>query len=172
MKQTVANLAKTKSGRRFAVLIPLRSLLSSVPCLLCLAVCLGCGQRNPLGTVPVSGKVTYNGQPVESATVSFIPDGDGRPATAITGPGGSYNLATLNWQGAVPGEYTVVVRKTDMALASTQPVTMEDALKLNNRPPPAPKELLPAKYADASRSPLKVEVKKGTKNAIDLPLAD
>jgi len=141
-------------------------------CVLAAVLSVGCGQRNPLGTVPVSGTVTYNGQPVEAATVSFIPDGDGRPATAITAADGSYNLATLNWQGAVPGAYTAVVRKTDMALASTQPVTMEDALKLNNRPPPAPKELLPAKYADASRSPLKVEVKKGQKNAIDLPLAD
>ena|SRR5438067_10115185 len=141
-------------------------------CLVALALCLGCGQHNPLGTVPVSGKVTYNGQPVEGATVSFIPDGDGRPATAITGPDGAYTLTTLNWQGAVPGQYTVVVRKTDIAPASTQPVSMEEALKLNNKPPPPPKELLPAKYSDATKSPLKVEVKKGQKNAIDLPLAD
>ena len=141
-------------------------------CLVAVLLCLGCGQRNPLGTVPVIGKATYNGQPVEGATVSFIPDDDGRPATAITLSDGTYNLTTLNWPGAVPGKYTVVVRKTDIALASTQPVTMEEALKLNNRPPPPPKELLPAKYADAARSPLKVEVKQGPKNAIDLPLAD
>jgi hypothetical protein len=141
-------------------------------CILVVALCLGCGQNNPLGTVPVSGKVTYNGQPVEGATISFNPDGDGRPATAISGSDGSYSLATLNWPGSVPGSYTVVVRKSDLALASTQPVTMEEALKLNNRPPPPPKELLPVKYGDATKSPLKAEVKKGAKNAIDLPLAD
>jgi hypothetical protein len=140
--------------------------------LLVLVLTLGCGKQNPLGTVPVGGKVTYNGQPVESATISFIPDGDGRLATAITGPDGTYNLTTLNWPGAVPGPYTVLVRKSDVALASTQPVTMEEALKLNNRPPPPPKELLPTKYADATKSPLKADVKKGSKNAIDLPLAD
>jgi hypothetical protein len=141
-------------------------------CLVAVLLCLGCGQSNPLGTVPVGGKVTYNGQAVDAATVSFIPDGDGRPATAKTGSDGTYNLNTLDWPGAVPGPYTVVVRKSDVALASTQPVTMEEALKLNNRPPPPPKELLPAKYSDATKSPLKVEVKKGPKNAIDLPLAD
>jgi len=140
--------------------------------LLLLALCLGCGQSNPLGTVPVGGKVTYNSQPVEGATVSFIPNGEGRPATAISAADGSYNLTTLNWQGAVPGQYTVVVRKTDVGLASNQPVSMEEALKLNNRPPPPPKELLPAKYADATKSPLKVEVKRGQKNEIALPLAD
>jgi hypothetical protein len=148
---------------------PLRELLAVCIAAVC---CAGCGQRNPLGTVPVGGKVTYNGQPVESATVAFNPDGDGRPATAITAPDGSYSLTTLNWPGAVPGQYTVVVRKSNVALASTQPVTMEEALKLNNRPPPPPKELLPAKYSDAAKSPLKVEVKKASKNAIDLPLAD
>src|SRR5262245_50737601 len=141
-------------------------------CLLVAAFCFGCGKSNPLGTVPVSGKVTYNGKPVESATISFIPDGDGRPATAISATDGAYNLTTLDWPGAVPGPYTAVVRKSDVALASTQPVTMEEALKLNNRPPPSSKELLPAKYSDATKSPLKVEVKKGAKNAIDLPLAD
>src|SRR5690348_11876448 len=113
IKQKAAKVAKRRSDperRCIALPIPLLSLLPSVHCLLCLAVCLGCGQRNPLGTVPVGGKVTYNSQPVEAATVSFIPDGDGRPATAISGPDGSYNLATLNWSGAVPGSYTVVVR--------------------------------------------------------------
>ena len=142
------------------------------PCLWVLLLTLGCGQRNPLGAVPVGGKVTYNGQPVERATISFIPEGDGRTATAISGADGTYNLTTLDWAGAVPGPYTVVVRKSDVALTSTQPVTMEEALKLNNRPPPPPKELLPAKYADVTKSPLKAEVKKGAKNAIDLPLAD
>jgi hypothetical protein len=51
-------------------------------------------------------------------------------------------------------------------------VSMEDALKLNSRPPPPPKELLPAKYSDATKSPLKVEVKAGQSNKLDLTLAD
>src|SRR6266576_391459 len=101
--------------------------------LLIAAFTLGCGPSNPLGTSPVSGKVTYNGKPIEGATVSFIPDGDGRPATAITGPDGSYSLTTLNWPGAVPGQYTVILRKTDHVPASDQPVSMEEAEKLNAR---------------------------------------
>ena len=137
--------------------------------LCCLA---GCYQGNSLGTIPVTGKVTYNGQPVEGATISFMPDGQGRPATAISSSGGAYELSTLDSKGAIPGPYTVVVRKTEISLASTAPVSMEDALKLNNKPPPPPKELLPAKYADAAKSPLKFEVKKGQSNSFDLPLAD
>jgi hypothetical protein len=132
----------------------------------------GCYQGNSFGTIPVTGKVTYKGQGVEGATISFMPEGQGRPATAISTAGGAYELSTLDSKGAIPGPYTVVVRKTEIPLASTAPVSMEDALKLNNKPPPPPKELLPAKYADAAKSPLKFEVKKGQTNTFDLPLAD
>src|SRR5687768_7723562 len=132
--------------------------------LLLLTTISGCGPGNKLGTAPVTGTVTYRGQPVDGATVSFIPDGDGRPATAITKAGGAYQLTTLDSEGALPGQYTVLVRKMEISPASTQPVSMEDALKLNNRPPPPPKELLPAKYGDAAKSPLKFEVKKGQAN--------
>jgi hypothetical protein len=132
----------------------------------------GCAPSNPLGAVPVTGKVTYKGQPVEGATVSFIPEGDARPATAITAAGGVYRLMTLDTPGAMPGPYTVVVRKTEIPPDTAQGVSMEDAVKLNNRPPPPLKELLPAKYGDATKSPLKFEVKKGLANTLDLPLAE
>jgi hypothetical protein len=132
----------------------------------------GCSSGNPLGAVPVTGKVTYKGQPVAGATVSFLGEGDTRPATAVTASDGSYALMTLDYRGAVPGTYAVVVRKTELPIESLQPVSMEDAVKLNTRPPPRPKELLPAKYGDASKTPLKFEVKKGQPNRFDLELAD
>jgi hypothetical protein len=46
------------------------------------------------------------------------------------------------------------------------------SVKINAKPPPAPKQLLPAKYGDAARSPLKFEVKAGQKNHFELQLAD
>jgi hypothetical protein len=149
---------------------PLTSRLGTL--LVLAAVAVGCSQGNAIKTVPVSGKVTYKAQPVEGATVSFIPDGDGRPAIAISGAGGAYRLMTLDVPGALPGTYTVTVRKSDIPLESTKPVTMEEAVKMNTRPPPPPKELLPGRYADASKSPLKFEVKPGQNNTFDLLLAD
>jgi hypothetical protein len=133
---------------------------------------IGCSQGNAIRTVSVGGKVTYKGHPVEGATISFIPDGEARPATAISGAGGAYHLMTLDQPGAMPGPYTVVVRKSDIAPESTRPVSMEDAVRMNSRPPPPPKELLPAKYADAAKSPLKFKVKTGQPNTLDLQLAD
>src|SRR5262245_31335728 len=131
------NMSRSEFGVRilcaFAALreIFLRAAAGSV----CLALvvqlsfCAGCVQPNRLGTVPVSGKVTYKGQPVSGATVSFIPDGEGRPATAITAADGGYKLTTLDADGAMPGQYSVVVRKSDVAADSTKPVSMEEALK-------------------------------------------
>ena len=132
----------------------------------------GCSGGTGIRTSPVTGTVTYKGQPVAGATISFIPDGGERPAAAISAAGGKYDLATLDLDGAMPGNYTVLVRKLDVAAGSTAPVSMEEALKLNSRPPAPPKELLPAKYGDVARSPLKFEVKAGQKNVIDLQLAD
>jgi hypothetical protein len=132
----------------------------------------GCSESNSLGTVPVTGKVTYKGQAVEGATVSFMGEGDARPATAVTAANGSYELMTLDYRGAMPGNYAVVVRKMEIPAESVQPVSMEEAVKINSRPPPRPKELLPAKYGDAGKTPLKFEVKKGAMNRFDLELAD
>jgi hypothetical protein len=144
-----------------------------LPCVVLLQTTIsGCGPGNKLGTAPVTGTVTYKGQPVDGATVSFIPDGDGRPATAITKAGGAYQLTTLDSEGAMPGPYSVLVRKTEMPIASQESVSMEEALKLNNRPPPPPKELLPAKYGDAAKSPLKFEVKQGQANKFEIQLTD
>jgi hypothetical protein len=65
--------------------------------------------------VPVSGVVTLDGQPVNKATVYFYAVGDdkeGRPAQGATDENGEFNLSTLgNGDGALPGDYKVVVHK-------------------------------------------------------------
>jgi hypothetical protein len=139
-------------------------------CVGSLAVLLtGCSGGGISGTAPVTGKVTYKGEPVEGAVVSFIGEGEGaRVATAISGPGGTYELTTVANKGALPGKYSVTVTKTEIAAGAEQ--SMEEAAK-SLAPLPASKELLPAKYSNPAQSPLKFEVKSGT-NTIDLPLTD
>ena len=129
----------------------------------------GCSGGGISGTAPVVGKVTYKGEPVEGAVVSFIGEGDGaRVATAISGPGGAYELTTAESKGALPGKYSVTVTKTETSAGAMQ--SMEEAAK-SPAPPPASKELLPVKYGNPAQSPLKFDVKSGS-NTIDLPLTD
>jgi hypothetical protein len=80
----------------------------------------GCGSAKP---VKVEGIVLLDGKPVEGATVSFVPDGEtGRPADALTGPDGVFRLNTFSPEdGALPGDYRVVVIKTATGGAGSQP---------------------------------------------------
>jgi hypothetical protein len=147
--------------RRVDALLPLTAILIAG---------LGCAGDN--GLAPVTGKVTYQGKPVAGATILFMGDETARPATAISGPDGSYSLRTLDAAGAAPGKYTVVVSKIDTPAEAGEPPSMEEAAKQAGRPPPPPKRLLPAKYGEAATSPLKYEVLPGQKNAYDINLAD
>jgi hypothetical protein len=137
-----------------------------------LSLLAGCGGGSVSGTVPVTGKVTYKGQPVEGATVAFHSNSaDGRVAVATTGAGGVYELITLDSKGALPGNYSVTVKKTELPPELTRDVSMEEAAAKANEPLPMPKELLPAKYAAPGTTPLEFEVKSGS-NTIDLTLED
>jgi hypothetical protein len=134
---------------------------------------VGCSKAPGVtGVVPVTGKVTYNGQPVEGALVSFIGEGDQRPATALTAADGTFALTTLDAPGALPGKYVAVVHKTDTPPELTREISMEEAAAQADKPLPQPKPLLPSKYDDPAQSPLKFEVKPGADNTFDLPLAD
>ncbi|MGH7202173.1 MAG: carboxypeptidase-like regulatory domain-containing protein, partial [Planctomycetaceae bacterium] len=57
----------------------------------------------------------YNEQPVEGATVVFIPTGHKHGATAQTDAEGKFQLRTYEpGDGAVPGNYKVTIRKVEM----------------------------------------------------------
>jgi hypothetical protein len=73
---------------------------------------VGCDGR----TRRVKGLVTLDGRPVPGATVLFMPEGPGggRPASAFTGLDGAFTLTTFRpGDGATPGAYRVLVRKTE-----------------------------------------------------------
>src|SRR5437868_3529045 len=73
---------------------------------------LGCGDDTGLGQrYPVSGTVTFKGQPLEKGRIDFIPvdSANGRPASGEI-VGGSYSLTTaVSGDGAMPGQYKVTV---------------------------------------------------------------
>jgi hypothetical protein len=138
--------------------------------LACGLIVTGCSSGSVSGTVPVSGKVIYQGQPVTGATVSFVGEGNARPAVAISDESGTYDLMTLDTRGAMPGKYTVLVSKMDAVAGADKPISMDEAAK-NMGKAKEPKSVLPAKYADPAKTPFKVEVKPRT-NKLDLQLQD
>ena len=89
----------------------MRLRLLALACLLVSAVLVsGCGRSK---AVKVSGIVKLDGEPVEGASVEFHPvdPSKGASASGRTGSDGRFRLTTKNPNdGAIPGEYKVVVK--------------------------------------------------------------
>jgi hypothetical protein len=115
----------------------------------------GCGGSR-LGTVPLSGRITYKGVPLAGGTITFHPVDAAkcRPATASIQPDGSFVAATLeNDRGIMPGEYRVSVVLVKSPLFDVSPAQAAAAAKNNM--------VLPPRYADPATSGLTVIVEPG-----------
>ncbi len=132
----------------------------------------GCGDKK-LKTYPVSGVVTYNGTPVDGATIVFAPtkEGVGDAASAKTDAKGEYKLTTANGRdgaGTTPGEYSVIIKKvsfvetgkttTDPSSGKTSPVMQQQSG-------------LPDKYGSYG-SPQFKETVEAKKNVFNFDLTD
>ncbi len=80
-------------------------------CVLSLVALSGCGGSGLPGTVPIRGKVVFQGKPLATGTVLYSPvDAKGRQARGELQSDGTFTLTTLEADdGALPGEYQVVI---------------------------------------------------------------
>jgi hypothetical protein len=128
--------------------------------------------------VPVSGSVTYNGQPVAGATVVFLTKGSSPGATGQTASDGTFRLTTYDeGDGAAPGRYSVTVTKLEGAAsgdpnAPFDPVADMEAAARKTAPPPPARSLLPTKYSTAAQSPLEFTVEASGNNRFEIELKD
>jgi hypothetical protein len=149
-----------------------------------------CGTDDGLGKrFPVSGKVTYNGSPLEKGSISFIPE-DAKSGVGATGAiaNGLYTLATGGGNdGARAGKYKVTITakedttakaKADFekARAARRDSGATETLAVIPRQFAAKaeataKSLIPAGYGNPSTTNLTAEVKEES-NSIDFPLSD
>lgn len=158
-------------------------LLICIVSLLFLTGCTGSKASDQPKTVPVSGTVMYNNQPVEGAEVSFMAPGAPQAAAGRTDKEGKFQLSTFDPNdGAVIGEHVVTITKME-AGAATSKKSDEDLL--NNPAGLAglssseeesgsggPKHLLPEKYSNATTSQLKETVTEAGPNKFVFNLAD
>jgi len=76
--------------------------------LLLLVLFMGCGS----GMKPVTGVVTLDDKPLEGASVVFTPQEGGRTnSVGKTDASGAYELTYTNKEGAIVGDYKVVIFK-------------------------------------------------------------
>jgi hypothetical protein len=133
----------------------------------------GCG-KPASGGKPVTGQVTFNGTPIQGASITFVPSTGGAPGFAMTDAEGKYTARSSQGEGLPPGSYQVTVMKTD-APPPQSTVSDQDAGYVPpdpDAPPTVIKDLLPAKYKDVQTSGLTAEVKADGKNEFNFPLSD
>lgn len=139
--------------------------------MLAIAGCSG-GGAGGASLYPVKGKITYKGAPVAGATVTFIPSGQGQPASGQTDAGGVYSLNTGTRPGAGAGQYKVTVTK--YSSTATGQLTPEDMAKMQKEgKTPEAKSEIPGKYAAPQTSGLQATVTQdASKNVFDFELTD
>jgi hypothetical protein len=134
---------------------------------------MGCGDAGVDGRpqlYPASGVVTYKGQPVAGATVTFFPTMDALPsASAKTDSSGKYVLQTFEADdGVVPGTHKVSIMKWHIEAYEGS----GDENEVSSKAAPPPKALLPQKYSIPTKSGLQATVEDGKPNQFDFELVD
>jgi hypothetical protein len=114
---------------------------------------LGCGSAEPLGQV--SGKVTFQGEPVGEGTVLFSNPDLGVSAEAELSADGSYTLTTYKG-GLPPGDYKVTVSPPEIPDPSPSGDTEPGMIT-------KPVDNIPEKYRSLDTTPLTVSVQEGTR---------
>lgn len=132
---------------------------------LLVVIASGCGGKG-ITIVPVTGTVTWNGNPVSRADVGFMREAVGGkepapPATAVTGEDGGFRLMTNGHDGAVPGKYKVTIQKSskaDMNIPRPLPEGFHTDIQYMMAHNLVPYALLPPQYAGSDKTPLTLEV--------------
>jgi hypothetical protein len=152
------------------------------PALVCVS---GCGDDGLGARYPLSGKVTYKGQPVAKGRITFTPtDAHGHGATGEIENGSFSSVTTLNpGDGALPGDYKVSIdtREVDEAVLKEETKKLAEKHGMPNIAQ-LPQELraqamknakssVPGKYQIPESTDLKTTVK-AEKNYVELDLKD
>jgi len=124
-----------------------------------LFLAVGCQGSNNPKTWPVTGKVTYRGEPVTSGMIMLTPVDGGHAATGNLDQDGSFRLTTFQKDdGAVAGSYQVAIQ-----VFPAEGAGLPGAEFAGKAPP------IPRKYASPASSGLTAEIKP-RENALDFPL--
>lgn len=120
---------------------------------------VGCDSGPKL--VPITGTVTYKGNPVRDFAVVFVSEKGGRPSMGQTDQNGKYELLfTEKAKGAQSGRNKVYLRYN--------PTTMEASAALQKGQSPAEMKEIQAKYGDEKTTPLTFDLQR--KQVLDLKL--
>jgi len=152
-----------ESDSSFTTQFPMKKIACFCIVSLLVVAIAGCGRSLPYQVVPLSGTLTYQGQPLDRQLIlTFTPIGEGRASSAVVGTDGKFKAEYTN---DVTGVQTgkLIVTLGDLG-GSSDPMRMSSAAPL----PPHVQEAL-QKYAFGGPG-FEIEItKKDTNYKLDLP---
>jgi hypothetical protein len=131
----------------------------------------GCGGPGRPETIPLTGRITYQGKPVPTGRIMFYPE-QGRPATGTIEADGTYRLTTfVAGDGASLGRYRVTIQAIRV-IRGGHAKTFDEEIRGGGTSGPGEVEwLVPEEYARQDSTPLRAEVTRDSKTInFDLPL--
>jgi len=181
-----SDILHESAGWLMNLLAKIGSKIFSASAVLVVVLVIGCGGDELGKRYAVYGSITYKGKPLPKGTIAFVSDKpDGRGASGVI-QDGKYQLTTqVENDGAFPGTYLVTINDIVIDASIAEAETKKLAAKKNVQMAPGGmvdqaqqgKALrkaannVPAKYASASTSGLKAEVK-ASSNKFDFELTD
>ena len=144
--------------------------------LLSMSMFVGCSGASSVKVYPAGGTITYDGKPLEGATVMFVP-AKGAPSDGTTDASGKYTIKTNGKPGAPVGSNKVMVSKAPAGIPSNMPANpTPDDMKLmmqKGGKPLAAKSEIPEKYSQVEGSGLSADVtSNASQNVFDFDLKD
>ena len=139
-----------------------------------IAVLIGCSSNEHPELRPVSGTVTYNGEPLDDAIVAFYNENSSRLASGHTDADGKFFLTSYKQNdGAIPGDHTVMVTKAEMIDDEETPApSMDETLDAEPQKKSAVRLLVPEKYTLVATTPLVISVSEDGPNEVTIKLED
>lgn len=143
---------------------------------------MGCsdGGTGSSAKVPVfkaKGKVTYLGNPLVDASVSFSPQGKQPAAVGRTNEDGEFSLMTYRaGDGAAAGDFKVMVTVTDSEAASSTEAAhgtepgKDYSVSHSGQKGKRSGNVLPAIFSDPEKTPLSAKVESSGKNEFTFDL--
>lgn len=131
----------------------------------------GCSGGDGLPRQPISGKVTLDGQPLESALITFTPKGQGGDSTSAATQVSAGSFSIAREQGLVPGPYRVsisVMKEVPKKASKKKQVDNLTGEVVEDAGGEATEETLPARYN--AQSELAADVTEAGPNEFTFPV--
>jgi hypothetical protein len=132
----------------------------------------GCTPKGLKGVVPVSGKITVNGEPLSRVVINFCPMDVNvqRSASAMSGEDGTFKLTTfMKDDGALPGSYKITLAKLVFSLTPEEVAALEAKGKEYNI---TSDNIMPKQYQSLATTPLTCDVQAGKNDEVLIDITE